>query len=168
MNIEIVPATDKDATILANILSEATEFKLSHGDKTWGDEPYSEDEVIHYMKKNNIYIVRLNKEPIGSFSLQWEDTRMWGEKPPDTAYLHQLALKNSFHGKGLGKQLIKNAEEESIKNNKKILRLDCEEKNFRLCSYYEKNGFTKVGSKKVDSDMGEYVAALFEKKLDTN
>jgi len=165
VNIDIAPATDKDSGILANILTEATKYKVEHGDYTWGNDPYTVDEVKHYMKNGNVFIVILDNEPVGSFSLQWEDRRIWGEQPSNAAYLHQLAIKSSLHGRGLGEQIIKRAEEESLKNEKKIFRLDCEENNLGLCKYYEKQGFKKVGSKKVTSEIGTYKAALYEKLL---
>jgi ribosomal protein S18 acetylase RimI-like enzyme len=165
MSLEIAPATYDDATVLVDVLTEATEYKVAHGDTAWGDVPYTEDEVRQYMEKGSTYVISLNNEPVGTFSLLLEDRRIWGEQLPNAAYLHRLAIKQDQHGQSLGEQLVNYAEQEAIKLDKQYLRLDCEDGNEKLCAYYEKLGFKKVGTKELISRGEGYVAALFEKLL---
>jgi GNAT superfamily N-acetyltransferase len=165
MSLEITNATKQDSQVLANILTDAAQYKVIHGDMTWGTEPFSIDEVNHYLSKGTVYIAYLNGKPIGTFSLQNEDMRVWGERHTPAMYLHRLAIMSSQHGKGIGRLILKRAELKTIKAGMHTLRLDCDEKNVQLCKYYEKSNFLKVGHKQLISDIGEYTAALYEKEI---
>jgi GNAT superfamily N-acetyltransferase len=165
MNLEITNATEQDSQVLANMLTEAAQYKVIHGDMAWGTEPFSSDEVNHYLSRGTVYIAYLNGKPIGTFSLRNEDTRVWGERQTPAMYLHRLAIISSQHRKGIGQLLLKRSELETIKAGIHTLRLDCDEKNVQLCMYYERSNFLKVGNKRLVSDMGEYTAALYEKEI---
>jgi ribosomal protein S18 acetylase RimI-like enzyme len=166
MSLESFQATEKDIPVLAAILTEANQYKLDREDRAWGTEPFSEEEVKHYMANSTTYVVYLGAEPVGTFALRWDDERIWGEQPSDAGYLHRLAIKQVAHGQNLGEQIIAMAEQEVSKNNRQYLRLDCAEENKKLCAYYEKRGFIKVGRKEVISQGIKYIAALYEKRIE--
>lgn len=165
MNLEITRATEQDTQCLADILTEAGQYKITRGDMTWGTESYTSEEIRRLMSRSVVFIAYLNGAPIGTFSLQDEDKRIWGKNQTPAMYLHRLAIISSQHGKGIGKLLLRKAELETIKTGMHTLRLDCDEKNVQLCMYYEKNNFLKVGHKRLVSDMGKYTAALYEKEI---
>lgn len=162
--INIDTAQEEDAAVIAEVLSDASEYKLSLGDIVWGKDGWSEQEVKDYMSESIFYLVKQDGQIIGTVSLQWDDERNWGAQPPVAGYLHRLAIKDGYRGQNIGKKVIDWAESQVAERGRHYLRLDCEEKNTKLCSYYEDLGFQKVGTRPV-SEYGDYVAALFEKPV---
>jgi ribosomal protein S18 acetylase RimI-like enzyme len=48
---------------------------------------------------------------VGTLVLQWSDEETWSELPNDTGYVHGLAIRRGFAGRGLGRELLRWAEE---------------------------------------------------------
>jgi len=158
------PANQEDVPLLTGILTDATMYKLDLGDQIWGTEGWTEEEVQGAMTESTIYLVREGSEVIGTVSLQWDDERNWGEQPPVAGYLHRLAIREGFHGQGLGERIVDWAAKRVAEKDRQFLRLDCEETNAELCGYYKKLGFVQVGTRPVP-EYSNYVAALFEKPV---
>jgi L-amino acid N-acyltransferase YncA len=164
MNLKLVRAIDKDAPLVAEILSQAVDYKVLHGDMAWEQGPFTAEEVLHQLKNTDTYITYLSDEPVGTFAFKWTDEKIWGDQALDAGYVHRLAIKGNMHGKGLGAEIINLAASEVAEKGLQLLRLDCELKNKKLCAYYEKLGFEQVGIKKVKG-FNNYVAALYQKPL---
>jgi ribosomal protein S18 acetylase RimI-like enzyme len=162
--LHVSAADDEDISTVAGILTEATRYKLSLGDTAWGNVGWNQEEVRKTMNKSLVYLIRIDKEIIGTVSLQWDDQRIWGNQLPLAGYIHRLAIKNGFHGKNIGKQVIDWAEAHVAENGRTLLRLDCPARNISLCSYYESLGFQQV-SKLAIPEYGDYFAALYEKRI---
>ncbi len=156
-------ATGADAHLLAAILTEAAGFKISHQDTAWGTEPYSDKEALQLIKDCPTYIVHQNGKIVGTVALGWQDERDWGQQLPNAGYIHRLAIKDGFHGQGIGEQIIDWAVKEVIHNNRQLLRLCCDVNNTQLCAYYEKQDFVQVGTKEPEEN--GYTAALYERRL---
>lgn len=154
-------ASQKDIPVISEILKDATLRKVSYGDTVWGSTGWLDKEIQDSLNESKMYIIRQGEDVVGTVSLQWEDERSWGEQPPVACYLHRLAIKDRYKGQGMGAATVDWAEQQAANNDRHLLRLDCEESNVRLCAYYEKLGFVKVGSKPIP-EYGDYVAALYE------
>ncbi len=98
MQVDITQATEADIPVIANILTEAKDYKVAHGDTVWGTASWTNDEVQERMTNSTAYLVRLGEEVVGTVSLQWDDELNWGPQPQVAGYMHRLAIKNSFHG----------------------------------------------------------------------
>ena len=153
-----------DIPLIADILKDATERKLQHGDTVWGSEGWTDEEIQGTMSESTVYIVREGEHTAGTVSLQWDDERSWGEQLPVAGYIHRLAIKHEYVGQGLGEIIIDWAAARAREHDRYLLRLDCENSNNQLCAYYEKLGFIKVGIQAI-SEFGDYVAALYEKHI---
>jgi ribosomal protein S18 acetylase RimI-like enzyme len=116
------------------------------------------------MVTHPMYIVKISTEAVGTFSITWEDTHTWGKQESDAGYIHRLAVRHGFHGKGLGEAIINWAAAETKKQGRTLLRLDCPLDNKKLRAYYEKQGFIQVGTSKTDQVDG-YTPALYERKI---
>jgi len=105
--------------------------------------------------------------PVGTFtlvpSLTPRDRSLWGDRPDDGAYLHSLAIRREFSGRGLGNQMVRRAEEMALAAGKRFLRLDCWKENPWLVRWYEGMGFTLRGEGSVDQ--GRWILSLYEKEL---
>jgi GNAT superfamily N-acetyltransferase len=164
MKLEITNATKADIPDLVEILSQAVQYKVEHGDMSWGTRAYNEDEVAMSIASGEAYVARLNGEAVGTVKLQWSDDIDWDNHRSSGGYIHQLAIKEDFHGQGLGRQLIDWAAAEAAKNGKKFLGLDCSDQNEKLCKYYEDQGFNLAGYKSIPA-YDNHTAALFERKI---
>jgi ribosomal protein S18 acetylase RimI-like enzyme len=155
---------DNEVSIVASVLTSATQHKIKHDDDIWGSGGWSDDEVQGYMKESSIYLVRQDESVVGTVSLQWEDERAWGKQPPIAGYMHKLAINEGFHGQGLGEKIIEWALQQVADNGRQFLRLDCAPDNTSLCAYYEKQGFVLVETRKVP-EFGDYTANLYQRPV---
>ncbi|MBQ0741131.1 GNAT family N-acetyltransferase, partial [Aquimarina celericrescens] len=64
-------------------------------------------------------------------------------------------------GQDLGKKILQQIAQHVQTEDCKYLRLDADSKNPKLCSYYEKQGFQKVGTKELPIS----VYNLYQKEL---
>jgi ribosomal protein S18 acetylase RimI-like enzyme len=130
------------------------EAYLSEKGPTLVEKRFSEGEV---------YLAALDKKPVATFCLQWQDPFIWDEKGLDqqAGYIHALAVQRKLAGKHVGKQLMAWAESAVTKHQRRYLRLDCMAENDDLFKYYEGLGFQWVDSKKGD----QWEIKLLEKRV---
>ena len=159
MKIKIRKAVAADASMVADILTEATHYKLQQGDTSWGSDAYSAAEVRAVL--DDTYLVCVGEEPVGTVVLQWEDKLYWGDQPPHAGYIHKLAVKQHVHGLRIGEQTIAWALLQVKERGRGLLRLDCRAINTGLGGYYERQGFRRVGTVRVRGAD----TALYEKKV---
>lgn len=161
------PASEADIPVITDVLTDATQYKLKHADSSWGTEGWFQHEIQERMDDGNLfYLVKLNDEVVGTASLSWQDERNWGKQPDNAGYLHQLAVKDGYHGQNLGSQIIDRLGAEVLSNGRQFLRLDCNAQNAELCAYYEKLGFEQVGTNtRPDNELGTYQSALYERPV---
>lgn len=163
MKLNITKTIEEDIPVLVEILTEAVQYKNQHGDKSWGDEPYTKKELDGMLAKGGLYTVKDGDEIVATFTLQWEDKPVWGEQADEAGYLHRLAVKNDRHGQEIGTQLIDWAAKNATKKGKECLRLDCDAANSELCAYYERQGFKQASA--INLYPGQ-TTVLYEKKVD--
>lgn len=132
---------------------------------SWGEGEYTNEEIRRMIDSDHFFVATLNNEPVGGLLLLWNDDIVWDNPKPNAGYIHQLAIKDNFHGQDLGTRLIDWAAEEALRNHKEFIRLDCSDKNKKLCAYYERQGFAQVGIKSIPA-YNNYTAALYERLID--
>jgi GNAT superfamily N-acetyltransferase len=163
MRIKVTRAAEADIPELVSILTQGVTYKLRHDDHSWGSGVFTEHEVMTQLAKGDTYAARIGNEIVATFELAWEDERMWGPQPPDAGYIHRLAVKDGWHGHDLGGQIIEWSAREIKRRGRQFLRLDSDERNTKLCAYYERNGFKQVGQKLIP-DQKDYLANLYERR----
>lgn len=170
--LSILPATQEDVPELVRVLQDASDTKQEHGDNIWGTTPFTEKEAQRMLDGGHTYVARTEDGTIaGTFVLQPEDERMWGDKGVDeqALYIHRLSARREFRGKGVGEQIISWAGQKARELQKPLLRLDCPYEQRSLCEYYEKRGFIEVERRDIQASPGRrnpeatvYKAALYE------
>ncbi len=160
--LKIDTAQPDDAKTVISILDEATVYKNAHNDKAWGDTPWSVDEIIDSINSGNRYLAYIDTNPVGSFVLEWSD-KNWDDNNQDAAFVHQLAINNTYRNQDIGSQLLEQASNIAKQQGKKLLRLDCSYDNTKLCDYYTRNGFSL--HKVIQSASPPMNKALFQKIL---
>lgn len=115
----------------------------------WKNPPSTKIEwVKNGISKQEFFFIKSNEEEIiGMVRVLNEDLLYWGEKEDKAKYVHSLVVTEKHNGKQLGSRVLTKIEKDAQKDNVKYLRLDCDSKNPKLCAYYEKLGFLKVGKK---------------------
>ena len=110
-------------------------------------------------RAGELFVVELDGAVAAAFVLQREDRRFWGERPDDALYLHKLAVRRSFAGRGLGVQVVEWALARTRAEARTYLRLDCMRDNPEIRAYYEALGFEERG----EVDIGAFVCSLYER-----
>ncbi len=149
VTILISKATETDSNIVSSILTEAALWLDSIGQPLWEPNELLPECIIDDVRLGLYYLVKFDGQEVGTFKFQLEDKLIWPEiSQNESAFIHRLAVKREFAGKGVSDQIIGWAKSHAKKIGKKFLRLDCELRP-KLCSIYEARGFTKHGEKTV-------------------
>jgi ribosomal protein S18 acetylase RimI-like enzyme len=148
-----------DIDEIVAMLSEAARWLVSRGIRLWPD-PFPRDRVERLVRRGDVYLARLDGEPVATLALQWADPAFWGDQPDDAGYVHALTVRRSHGGRGLGSRLLDWADAEVVACGREFLRLDCLTENDALRRYYEGQGFRTRGEVAVD----DFVAMRFERR----
>ena len=144
------------------ILGEAAEWLASRGiPDQWKPGSFSRESFLDQIRRREVYLAGLGEEVVGTITLQWTDETFWKEAAPDAGYVHKLAVKRAFAGRGLGLRMLEWAARQASTAGKKYLRLDCVADNKRICEYYERAGFMPRGN----MQHSLWKLRLYEKKL---
>lgn len=156
-----------DVAMLTQIRNDAHAKKIAHGDYAWGKDGdgFSERWVLNSLSRREVYVVEQDGVPVGTFSLDWDDEPYWGAQEPIAGYVHGLSVRKGFNGAGLGTFMIEWCAEQIRTKDRSFIRLGCDARNTKLCSYYESLGFVRVGVKPL-TEHDDYVESLYEKSAE--
>jgi ribosomal protein S18 acetylase RimI-like enzyme len=158
--VKVRRATHADTEVAGLILDEATAYVTTLGYDQW-PVPFPPDELAQRIERGELYLVEVDGEPAATVTLLWDDPFFWGAQPPDAAYVHKLAIRRVFAGRGLGEAIVEWADRQAAAAGRRYLRLDCMRDNDRIRSYYERLGFEHRG----DRDHPRFAAALYERRI---
>lgn len=129
----------------------------------WRNPPADKVKWVEEGIANNefFFIENYDGNLIGMVRILDEDKLYWGEQDDKAKYVHSLVVFENYNGRGIGKHILKQIENQARDHNCRYLRLDCDARNPKLCHYYEKQGFAKVGEKRLS--LSTY--NLYQKKL---
>ena len=128
-------------TVLSILDGAAPRWLASRGIEQWGPGSSPRQLVADRVERGEVYLFRLDGRPVGTLVLQWSDEETWEDAPDDAGYVHGLAIRREWAGRGLGRALLKWAEDRTVAAGKDYLRLDCAAENRALNAYYERAGF---------------------------
>ena len=161
-DLRIIRAQQGDLDSVLEILEEASRWLSSKGLETrWRPSPTFRETIKNNIERGHVYVVKDVEGTVGTITLQWSDNKFWGDLPPDSGYVHKLAIKRSHGGKRLGLRMLQWAEAKARAEGKRYLRLDCPASNKTIRDYYEKAGFVHVR----DTEMPGLKASLYQKEL---
>ncbi|GAA4273040.1 GNAT family N-acetyltransferase [Aquimarina gracilis] len=166
MDIVFKQIENKDKNIVLDLFKKAAEkidkMNIDHW-QYWKNPPLKKVKWIEEGIQNNefFFIETPHSESLGMVRILNEDVLYWGKQNERAKYIHSLVVKVEYNGKGVGAQVIREIENNAKKDDYKYLRLDADSKNPKLCHYYEKLGFKKVGTKELPLSVNN----LYEKEL---
>ena len=149
----ICRATPDDSSLIADI--GASTFEASFG----ANNRLEDMEQYLSLSFSKAHIEVQLAEPSTIFLLAYEDCKAVGyvmlrvsKKPmvvigPKPVELVRLYIEEEIIGKGYGSALMNSCLKEAKKNGRRTIWLGVWEKNLRAIRFYEKWGFTKLGTK---------------------
>jgi ribosomal protein S18 acetylase RimI-like enzyme len=140
MSFEVVRSQTADVEKVRAILEEAREWLVSKGINQW-PYPWTKHWLTDKISKHELYLAMEDGSAIATVTIQWSDEETWGKMSDDAGYIHQLAIRRGYEGKGLGLELLRWTEGRIASCDKNFARLDCWAENPKLCSYYETAGY---------------------------
>lgn len=164
MNITFRQIENKDTVLklFKKAAEKINKMNIDHW-QYWKNPPIEKIKWVEEGIQNNefFFIDTTNRENLGMVRILNEDLLYWGKQNEKAKYIHSLVVKEKYNGKGLGIKIIQKIELKAKEDNYKYLRLDADSKNLKLCNYYEKIGFKKVGTKELPLSVNN----LYEKQL---
>ena len=154
MKINFIPIQAKDYYKVINMFQSAAErinqMAIDHW-QYWKNPPLEKIQWVKDGLLNNEYffVVNTKEETVGMVRILNQDLIYWGKQNEKANYIHSLVVKEQYSGKGLGIQILNQVAKNAKQQQCKYLRLDADAKNPKLCCYYEKQGFKKVGEKQM-------------------
>ena len=159
--LDVRRAAPGDEAVVREILEDARRWLAARGIAQW-TRPFEAEWVAAKIAAGEVHVARLDGRAVGVVRLLWEDRLFWGERERgDAGYLHTLAVRRAWAGRGIGADIVRWAEDEARGRGRRFLRLDCAAGNRALGGYYRRLGFAPVGTAAV----GGETMMLFEKSL---
>jgi len=161
--LRVRKARPEELPTVLELLSAAAAWWASTGHPHTWPAPFPPERVRPSLERGETYLAELPGSPtvVGTFALQWEDPRFWGEQPANAGYLHRIAIERSVAGRGVGRGMIGLALDEVRRAGRSLARLDTLAEHGPLRRYYASLGFRPVGYATVDGDR----VVLLEKAL---
>ncbi|MDR3597888.1 GNAT family N-acetyltransferase [Clostridium sp.] len=157
----IKQADENDILTIEGILIDAVIWmKKNKLQNQWNEDGIKWNSLSKDYQINDFYIDYQNGVPAACIAITDLDPKYWSEIPKGKSlYIHKLAVKREFAGKGISKELINFAKKLSLKNGINSLRLDCNLQRNKLRMLYENEGFIYAGRKNSENnyDMALYV-----------
>lgn len=152
----------QDAEAVASILTEAARWQEQAGAPVWLEGELTAEKIGAEVAAGLFFIAEFEGEPVGTVKFQLEDPLFWPDAPTsDAAYVHRLAVRRRYAGKGVSTALLKWAAKRTRQLGRRLLRLDCDANRPRLRALYEDFGFRYHS----DQHVGRYLVARYEYRI---
>jgi len=96
LDIEKVTVDDLDTVF--SILLDAVQWLRQKGLKAW-DPSSLKKTLLLSIEADEVYLAKLNQQPVGTITVQWLDPALWGERPNDAGYIHKLAVLRALENR---------------------------------------------------------------------
>jgi len=146
--LRIVCAEPRDLDRYIDLLEDLADWMHARGIEQWprGRARNGRDYYSASIEQRELHLTFLDDEFAGGLRLLRRDPVVWPEITEDDAlYLYTLAVRRSFSGRGIGRELLAWAEQQVGEAGRRYLRLDCVPGNAFLRRYYEDAGFVARG-----------------------
>jgi len=162
---EIVQNADKAIAVMQNV-SMWMQGEGMHLSEWWQPQNMNPDFLFHHVEPNEFYTAIVDGKPVASVVLQdSERNQSWksidGVNPQRALYVHWLCVARDFSGKGFSKVMVEFAAEEAKKRGFKLLRLDTDANEPKLCELYESLGFQLMGTEQE----GDHKTAFYQRGI---
>jgi ribosomal protein S18 acetylase RimI-like enzyme len=144
----------------------------SRGINQWTEVMFTIEGMERAISTHDVFLAYSGDELAGTVRVQLSDPVIWGaDDNSNAAYIHRFATDPKFRGQGIGRELLKFAEQHAKASEKTLLRLDCWGKNERLIRYYKDAGFRFLDIVDLEEQMDSgkkatWCVARFEREIE--
>src|SRR5450432_2822984 len=138
--LTIVPASAEETHAVIAILTEAACWLDSRGLPSWSPDSL-QVVMTAAVSRGEVYLARIDDQPVGTISVQWSDPALWGQQPDDAGYVHKLAIVRAAAGQHIGAEMLKWGEGLIAEHGRPYARLDCHAENPTINAFYEAAGY---------------------------
>jgi ribosomal protein S18 acetylase RimI-like enzyme len=167
-DLKIHRATPAAAADVIALLDAAATWLRSRGIDMWEPGRFEQD-VRDTIGNGDLYVARGDGVIVGCFMLDAGPPRMtrWltqHDRRPTRGVIGRLAVARHAAGRGLGLELLAEAQQIATVDGIAFVRLDCPSDNERLRRYYVEAGFTYCGDNDEPGPNGEpWVSSVYER-----
>jgi ribosomal protein S18 acetylase RimI-like enzyme len=164
-------ATEADLPGVIALFDEAVAWLVSRGiTGQWGTTPFSELPAMRarfheWITEGTLFIARVDGVLVGTVVLSERipgyALHVLPEFPEHAFYLEALATSRALAGRGIGRDLLRWAEDYAVAKGKRAIWLDCWADNSALVAYYTGAGLVPQR----DFMVGNWRGVLFHKRL---
>jgi len=164
-SVHVRLAEDRDVAEIASLLTEGAQRQLRLEGSTGWPIPYPLEEVALSVRQHVVYVVEIDGGIVATFTLVWDDLRLWGPQPPIAGYVHKLVVREVWTHRDVGRQTIEWVANHVRDSGRTFLRLDCPGTNRRLIAHYESLGFRGIRVVRAGLPGTERTCLLMERPL---
>ncbi|MDK0799565.1 GNAT family N-acetyltransferase [Clostridium perfringens] len=144
MKIKFIKASIEDSIYIKKIIDKCgKKMFLEEGLKHWMN-PISINFIENNIKNKSVYLVLLDDEIVGTFTISRNDFNIFNDNSDKYLYLSKFAIEPSKNRMGIGKKCIEFCEALAIKKNLLGIRLDVYEKSYNAINFYKSNDFKEL------------------------
>ena len=162
--LRIRPARLDEAETVSTMFEDRTRWLIDRGIRQWMLGWRTPAWCRESIRRGELYVAIDRTGVLATFLLADTDVA-FGERPPDALYLQGLCVRHSASGRHLGERIVAWCEEHTRDAGRDYLRLDCVADNPFLNAYYQRLGFTALGTYVYDLPSGPLPCTLYEKPI---
>ena len=149
IDIIVVRASESQREEVLDILREARQWLIEKGITGQWSAEIPNSVLAERISLGQVYIARPagSNKAVATFSLLDHDEEVWGDQPPVAVYVHSLAVRRAWAGRGLGSRVLDEVGKIAHQSGRSRVRLDCWVDNASLRAYYERLHFQPCGTK---------------------
>jgi len=162
VNISVERAGSDDLGVVTEILREAAAWAEACHGELWSAAEIAAARVHADIERGEFFIAHCDGVAAATIRYQLTDDEFWPEAPAgDAAYVHRLAVRREFAGRGIASALLDWAAERARGQGLTRLRLDADLSRPKLRALYERCGFRAHSEARV----GPYHVMRYERPL---
>lgn len=149
MDFTTRPAGPNGLPLILQILQEGADRLRQRGIDQWQGWHHPDAERLAWVQEGlaqgQFHFLEAEGQVIGMYRLLDSDELYWGPQTVVANYVHSLAVRPAWAGRGIGAALLQRLFAEAKAAGASVFRLDCVSTNPALRRYYEGLGFAAVG-----------------------
>ena len=169
----LVKAQEKDIKIIMEIITDAKKYLKNQNSLQWNqpDGYPNECDLLKDINNESCYLYLENDEIIGTMSIIFTPDENYfeieGKWLTNDLYasIHRIAIKNSYHKKGIGIKMLLEAEEIVKQNNIYSIKIDTHKINIPMIKTIENSGYTYCGVITLKRSKEDNLRNAYEKRL---
>lgn len=160
MQVDAFKFGEKDDAYFV-ILEVAKDLRC-RGIQYWNPDYLDQEKLFKHVSSGELITGYVQDQLAGAMILTFHDPEVWPEiAPGESSFIHKLSVLPNFQGHGVAKQIVDFADSLSQARGVNYTRLDCGSDRPKLCSFYEKLGYEKVGEKLI----GSFPSILYQRHI---